>query len=221
MFHRFEGPTAFTSNRANLAGAIFNRVEIYEKYDEGEDYQIPVITYPDNTVFEGNIANVSSELRFSRKATFSPSPVPLPFLMRGQYKQHYRTSAYNACMRHGLPAVFPPDQPRKSQRNVELAFGQRYSSNRSVVLIFCHLSSHDLKRYMSCLAGGLCATPCISRELAMHAGNRTCSTVVRTPWKLTGASCPNLPSSCHPVCRPLLLFALLLSPVLRGHCLCV
>lgn len=65
FLHRLEGPTSFTNNRANRAGAIFNVVELnsfsVENFEEtyGREYRPAIISFPDDTVFQDNDANVS------------------------------------------------------------------------------------------------------------------------------------------------------------------
>lgn len=56
---RLEGSTAFTNNSGGWGGAIFNAKAETDWYPEKKfRYKMPVITYPDDTVFSGNIANV-------------------------------------------------------------------------------------------------------------------------------------------------------------------
>lgn len=60
---RLEGSTTFSNNSGGWGGAIFNAKAETEWYPEEKfTYKMPVISYPDDTVFSGNIANVSSEL---------------------------------------------------------------------------------------------------------------------------------------------------------------
>lgn len=56
--NRLTGPTAFTNNWAWRGGAIFNSEIDLGAGDDGV-YTIPVLTYPDDTVFEDNTAEVS------------------------------------------------------------------------------------------------------------------------------------------------------------------
>lgn len=58
--NRLEGATSFTNNWAYVGGSIFNQeteTSYFELYGDG-DYTAPTITYPDDTVFEGNEAEV-------------------------------------------------------------------------------------------------------------------------------------------------------------------
>lgn len=59
---RLTGMTTFSDNTAWFGGAIFNR-EVpapYSDDEELEDFEASVITYPDDTVFVGNSAEVTS-----------------------------------------------------------------------------------------------------------------------------------------------------------------
>lgn len=59
-YNRLTGMTAFTENRAWNGGAIFNR-EVPAPYDDDEeieDFEASVITYPNDTVFINNSAEV-------------------------------------------------------------------------------------------------------------------------------------------------------------------
>ena len=58
MCNRLTGPTTFSENSAWFGGAIFNK-EIPLDDDE-QDYEIPVITFPDDVVFLDNSATVRS-----------------------------------------------------------------------------------------------------------------------------------------------------------------
>lgn len=56
-----EGPTAFVANRAHWGGAIMN-VETSNGRDADDDVQevkVPTISYPDDTAFINNSADVS------------------------------------------------------------------------------------------------------------------------------------------------------------------
>ncbi|CAN0247193.1 unnamed protein product [Scytosiphon promiscuus] len=54
-FIELEGPTAFKQNYGNWGGAIFNAAEATGWFtEEGEKYQMPIIQYPSDTVFEDN-----------------------------------------------------------------------------------------------------------------------------------------------------------------------
>lgn len=64
FFDRLEGSTTFRNNRANRAAGIFNladlstfRSDAFEG-DEGREYEVPQISFPEDTVFENNDANV-------------------------------------------------------------------------------------------------------------------------------------------------------------------
>lgn len=59
------GSTTFSENKAWYGGAIFNREVAPSYYDdeELEDFEESVITYPDDTVFTDNKAEVRSSVR--------------------------------------------------------------------------------------------------------------------------------------------------------------
>ena len=62
FFHRLEGSTTFTNNKANRAAGIFNPLDLYyDTFEEtnGREYRLPAIAFPDDTIFEDNRANVS------------------------------------------------------------------------------------------------------------------------------------------------------------------
>lgn len=67
LLRRLEGPTTFTNNWANRAAGIYNPSELSipsnESFEEryGREYKEPIITFPEDTVFEDNSANVSLE----------------------------------------------------------------------------------------------------------------------------------------------------------------
>lgn len=65
FFHRLEGPTTFKNNRANRAAGIFNVVELttFSDFEEdyGREYRPAELTFPTDTVFRDNDANVSPE----------------------------------------------------------------------------------------------------------------------------------------------------------------
>lgn len=55
------GTTAFKDNTAGQGGGIFVRLEWYDP--SVTDYEVPTLTFPadpDDLIFEGNFANVSS-----------------------------------------------------------------------------------------------------------------------------------------------------------------
>ena len=56
------GSTTFSDNRAWYGGAIFNREIAPPSFDdeEIEGYETPTITFPTDTVFSGNSAEVST-----------------------------------------------------------------------------------------------------------------------------------------------------------------
>ena len=57
MYNRLAGPTTFSENSASRGGgAIFNQ-EVSGSNSQ-EDYEIPVITLPDDVVFLNNTARV-------------------------------------------------------------------------------------------------------------------------------------------------------------------
>ena len=58
--NRLTGQTTFSNNGAWFGGAIYNRKDAPSYFDdeEIEDYETPVITFPDDTVFIDNTATV-------------------------------------------------------------------------------------------------------------------------------------------------------------------
>lgn len=65
FFHRLEGPTAFTNNFATRAAGIYSIITLSESssriFEEqnGREYRPAVISFPDDTVFQDNDAEVS------------------------------------------------------------------------------------------------------------------------------------------------------------------
>lgn len=55
-----EGPTTFLANSANWGGAIMNVETQNGRYadDDAEEVEVPTISYPDDTVFINNSAQV-------------------------------------------------------------------------------------------------------------------------------------------------------------------
>lgn len=65
FFHRLEGSTTFKNNRAFFGGGIYSIVELSrfggDNFEEtyGREYRPATITFPGDTVFEDNDADVS------------------------------------------------------------------------------------------------------------------------------------------------------------------
>ena len=61
-YNRLTGQTTFSNNAAWFGGAIYNRKNISSFFDdeEIEAYEVPIITFPDDTVFADNRAIVSA-----------------------------------------------------------------------------------------------------------------------------------------------------------------
>ena len=58
--NRLTGQTTFSNNAAWFGGAIYNRINPPSYFDdeEIEDYETPVIMFPDDTIFTDNRATV-------------------------------------------------------------------------------------------------------------------------------------------------------------------
>lgn len=67
FFHRLEGSTTFKNNRAFFAAGIYSLAELNtfssDNFEEiyGREYRPATITFPEDTVFEDNDADVSLE----------------------------------------------------------------------------------------------------------------------------------------------------------------
>lgn len=57
---RLKGSTTFRQNYGNYGGAIFNQAvsHPFNSLEDDADYDIPVIVYPEDTVFEDNYGQV-------------------------------------------------------------------------------------------------------------------------------------------------------------------
>ena len=75
---RMEGSTTFSENRANWGGAIMNVETSSGRYadDDEEEFEIPTITFPDDTVFINNSAEVG-HCFFSTSTNIKCVPAPI------------------------------------------------------------------------------------------------------------------------------------------------
>lgn len=129
---RLKGPTAFQQNYGNWGGAIFSKAVDNDRDDDEPAYKTPVITFPDDTIFEDNYGEVGCSYRQCVNMLFA-----LAIHDRLALRNHTRHSLNN------IPCTKFAEKMRRYVRIIP--GGSLYDVELSAKIPLAENRSHDLK----------------------------------------------------------------------------